>query len=66
MTTKKLDVLEGRRRGRPVRLICFGISAEEHDRLNVIAAAEERDAEQHARWLVREAIRAAQREEAAS
>jgi hypothetical protein len=59
MTVDQLRPLPGGRRGRPVRLICFGLSAEEHEQLDALARAEERDAVAQARWIVREAIRTA-------
>lgn len=57
MSTREIQALQARARGRPVRLICFGLDADEHDRLDALAAAEERDAVGQARWIVREAIR---------
>lgn len=57
------DTPQGRRR-RPNRIIAFGISAEDWDRLTELAVADLRDPEQQARWLVLRAIRAAEQEAA--
>lgn len=58
------DAGPGRRR-RPNRIIAFGLTAEQWEKLTDLAVADLRDPEQQARWLVLQALRVAD-EEAAS
>lgn len=52
------------RRKRPNRIIAFGLEATDWDRLEKMAAAELRDPQLQARWLVLQALRAAEAEPA--